>query len=480
MLDSPIVQVILGMVFVFALFSILVTQVNGVLSAILQLRARHLRDGIAQMIDDPTLRAKVLTHPLIRLVKSAPIAPNRQLTEEEAAAIVSAKLNAVNRIEPKTFVKVLMNIVRSESDAQIYEALLKVLNDMPKGMERRKVALAIARARKNSSDFEELRQVVLTVPEPLYRDALLEAIDKAEELVGKGTDSSNLQGLLAGLRSVKNDVFRTVMQTVIATSQTMEEAEEQLVAWFNEGMTRASESFKANMQLISILTATAIVFVLNVDSIHIARTLWNDPTLRAAVATAARTTDLQAIAGDVLATPTPAPAPTALPVPTESGVFLPTPTPFVFPSPTPEDFGLLPLETEEAEVVPETPQPTPTTDAQSIVSVASSEQATIKTVETVTQAIAQAQTTLNVISGLNLPLGWRFVSLEGVPRDVSTEGFFNDTGNIWNLLPLIGSNPYWFSLLMTKLVGLAVTIIAISQGAPFWFDILNRVARGGR
>jgi hypothetical protein len=113
-----------------------------------------------------------------------------------------------------------------------------------------------------------------------------------------------------------------------------------------------------------------------------------------------------------------------------------------------------------------------------VVSVANSEQATTKTVESVTQAIVQAQTTLNVISGLNLPLGWRFVSLEGVSRDVSTEGFFNDTGNLWNLFPLIGSNPYWFSLLMTKLVGLAVTIIAISQGAPFWFDILNRVARG--
>ena len=477
MLNSPIVQVILGMVFVYALFSILVTQVNSVLSAVLQLRARHLRDGIAQMIDDPTLRAKVLTHPLIRLVKSHPIAPNRQLTEEEAAAIVNAKLNMVNRIEPKTFVNVLMNIVRSESDAQIYFDLLRVLNDMPKSAERRKVALAIARARKNSSDFEELRQVVLTLPEPLYRDALLEAVDRAEEIVGRGTDPNNLQGLLAGLRSFKNDVFRTVMQTVIATSQTLEEAEEQLMAWFNEGMMRASEGFKSNMQLISIAVAAVIVVVLNVDSIHIARTLWNDPTLRAAIATAARTTDLQAIAGDVLATPTPAPAPTDLPAPTQSGAFLPTPEPLAFPSPTPEGRDLLPFEAEE-EILPETPQPTPTTDAQSVVSVASSEQATAKTVETVTQAIAQAQTTINVISGLNLPLGWRFVSLEGVTRDVSTEGFFNDTGNLWNILPLLGSNPYWFSLLATKLVGLIVTIIAISQGAPFWFDILRRLTRG--
>jgi len=483
MLDSPIVQVILGMIFVYALFSILVTQVNGVLGALLQLRARHLRDGIAQMIDDPTLRAKVLTHPLIRLVKSDPITPSRQLTEEEAAAIVNAKLNMVNHIEPKTFVKVLMNIVRSESDTQIYASLLKVLNDMPKGTERRKVALAIARARKNSSDFEELRQVVLTVPEPLYRDALLEAVDKAEEVIGRGTDPSNLQGLLAGLRSVKNDVFRTVMQTVIATSQTLEEAEEQLSAWFNEGMTRASEGFKANMQLISILTATVIVVVLNVDSIHIARTLWNDPTLRAAVATTARTTDLQALAGDVLATPTPAPTLTPEPplAPTDTGMFLPTQAAPSFPSPTPEqDLGLLlPTDGDTLTETPtELPMPTPTTDAQSVVSVANSEQATAKTVESVTQAVVQAQTTLNVISGLNLPLGWRFVSLEGVSRDVSTEGFFNDTGNLWNLFPLIGSNPYWFSLLMTKLVGLAVTIIAISQGAPFWFDVLNRVARG--
>jgi len=483
MLDSPIVQVILGMVFVYALFSILVTQVNGVLSSIVQLRARHLRDGIAQMIDDPTLRAKILTHPLIRLVKSNPIAPNRQLSDEEAAAIVNSKLNVVNRIEPKTFVNVLMNIVRSESDAQIYEGLLKVLNDMPKGTERRKIALAIARTRKNDGDFEDLRHVISSVPEPLYRDALMDAVDKAEELIGRGADPSDVEGLLAGLRNVKNEVFRTVMQTVVATSQTLEEAEEQLTAWFNEGMTRASDSFKRTMQAVSIVTACVVVVVLNVDSIHIARTLWNDPTLRAAVATAARTTDLQALAGDILATPVPAASPTPEPTlaPTEAGIFLPTPEPLL-PSPTPEDFGMLPL---EGDTLTETPLevvlealPSPTTDAQSVVSVASSEETTAKTVENITEAVSQAQTTINVISGLNLPIGWRFVNLDGVTRDVSTEGFFNDTGNLWNLFPLIGNNPYWFSLLMTKLVGLIVTIVAISQGAPFWFDILNRVARG--
>lgn len=503
MLDSPIVQVILGLVFVFALFSILVTQINTVISNLARLRARHLRDGIAQMIDDPELRAKVLTHPLVRLVQYNPVLPKQRLSEEEALKIANAKLNLVNYIEPKTFVNVLMNIVRTASDDEIYKRLLEALNQMPKGAERRRIAVAIVRSRKNNHNFEDLRSVISTLSNPAEQKLFNEAADIAEEIIERGGNamSSDVSGLLAGLRKTKNEVFRTVMETVIATSSTLEEAEEQLQAWFNEGMSRAGDVFKRHMQLISIASAALLVLVMNVDAIHLARTLWNDPTLRAAVAVAARTTDLTALAGDILATPVPStstPLPESIPPTLES--FVPTSESFV-PTVPPADFsdfatatpvgfvegiptaegGFMP-ETTEMVIVPplelptDIPLPSPTTDASSLVSVANSQDTTDKTVQDITNAVSAAQTTLNVISGLNLPLGWRFVNLSGVVRDVSTESFFNDNGNLWNLLPL--GNPYWFSLLLTKLVGLIVTIIAISQGAPFWFDVLNRITRG--
>jgi hypothetical protein len=37
---------------------------------------------------------------------------------------------------------------------------------------------------------------------------------------------------------------------------------------------------------------------------------------------------------------------------------------------------------------------------------------------------------------------------------------------------LVGSGSIWWLL---KFVGLAITALAISQGAPFWFDLLQKV-----
>ena len=36
--------------------------------------------------------------------------------------------------------------------------------------------------------------------------------------------------------------------------------------------------------------------------------------------------------------------------------------------------------------------------------------------------------------------------------------------------------PDWVAFVITKLVGMAVTVIAIMMGAPFWFDVLNKIS----
>ena len=51
-----------------------------------------------------------------------------------------------------------------------------------------------------------------------------------------------------------------------------------------------------------------------------------------------------------------------------------------------------------------------------------------------------------------------------------------NTRNIWLLFPW--NNEDWAILLVRKGIGLLFTAIAIAQGAPFWFDLLNRVIRG--
>ncbi|HRL12442.1 MAG TPA: hypothetical protein PKX07_11225, partial [Aggregatilineales bacterium] len=47
--------------------------------------------------------------------------------------------------------------------------------------------------------------------------------------------------------------------------------------------------------------------------------------------------------------------------------------------------------------------------------------------------------------------------------------------NLWNMTP---ANPEWLGVLLKKIIGLAVSAVAASQGAPFWFDLLRRLTRG--
>jgi hypothetical protein len=96
---------------------------------------------------------------------------------------------------------------------------------------------------------------------------------------------------------------------------------------------------------------------------------------------------------------------------------------------------------------------------------------------------------LQQIGQLNLPLGWGACTngpttnsvigwvitclprLELFAAGTNTVVYSGDTGVLAATAPCPASPQGW----RLKLLGLLITIAAISQGAPFWFDLLNRV-----
>jgi hypothetical protein len=86
--------------------------------------------------------------------------------------------------------------------------------------------------------------------------------------------------------------------------------------------------------------------------------------------------------------------------------------------------------------------------------------------------VSQAQTTTTTnqdssttdpaaeLDSLPVPLGWHLATAENDPQ-----GF-----------PFYWDRSMWWSLL-SKLIGLTLTAVAISFGAPFWFDTLSKLAR---
>ncbi len=82
----------------------------------------------------------------------------------------------------------------------------------------------------------------------------------------------------------------------------------------------------------------------------------------------------------------------------------------------------------------------------------------VRTEPNVTEAVAQLQAVQEQIDGLLLPVGWTF----------SQKAMMGDLPDPRRLPSEVKD---WAS----KFLGLLFTVLAISLGAPFWFDMLNKV-----
>src|SRR4051794_39525866 len=63
---STILEVAVGLSFVFFLLSLICSSVNELLASFLKLRARDLERGIQNLLCDPNVAKQVLNHPLIK------------------------------------------------------------------------------------------------------------------------------------------------------------------------------------------------------------------------------------------------------------------------------------------------------------------------------------------------------------------------------------------------------------------------------
>ncbi|MDQ7026909.1 MAG: hypothetical protein Q9P01_09860 [Anaerolineae bacterium] len=415
---SPILEVLIGMVFIYSLLSILVTQINAVIANSLKLRARHLRDGIEQLVKDKEILAKVLSHPLVDMVESNMVLPDQRLDDEQVEAIITNTLKNVTWIAPQNFTNVLLNIIRVDSDQELFGALLNVIDGMPSGEERRRLRLLVNQITTTGEGVDRLRKYIAGFEDEAYRQGLVEVLaDIDSEIAELGLEPDSNIALMAGLRKVKNPYLRNALSTILATSKSLEEAEAKIGQWFDNGMSRASTAFQTTMQYWSLGIGLLIAVVLNVDSLFMAQSLWNDPALRDALTIAAEQVNIADLQAQV--------------------------------------------DTAQTQIDDTTDGGTDTSQQSDAVA-------------TLAESFAAASATAQDLSELRLPLGWSFEGLGDA--DEATDARVGNARYLWNFIP--GNYSGWFVLWLAKIIGLGATMIAIAQGAPFWFGILRRLSSG--
>jgi hypothetical protein len=190
--------------------------------------------------------------------------------------------------------------------------------------------------------------------------------------------------------------------------------------WFNDSMERMSGWYKRRTQFISLLSAILITVGSNADTFKIAGTLWRDPSMRQAMVAQAQR--------------------------------------YVAEQPQPG------APQGQAASSPDAPEPPPLPPY---------EQAQID-FDAASNRLDAARADLDA---MQLPIGWRAPRGEAgdeaidrfrLVRDDATEEW---PGVIWNRASWSG----WMAALSAHSLGWLITILAISVGAPFWFDMLNKI-----
>ncbi|MCY3833462.1 MAG: hypothetical protein OXG85_10630 [Chloroflexi bacterium] len=411
---AAIIQVAVGIIFVFILLSIVVTEVNSLVARATKLRAKTLRSTIDAVIEDPVIRAKVYTHPLIQLVKADPIAPTQRISRAEAEKIAGGSIGAVDYIEPRAFVDVVLNTIKAQSDQQLFGALLNVIDGMPAGRERRGLRVMVNRIVTTGQGMNELRDSLRFVQDRRYRSALTDLVNQIDEEVSLlGLEPTTDVSLMVGIRQIENPNLRKSLSAVLASADNLEEARGNLETWYMNSMSRATALYKSRMKNLSVLVALTFALALNIDTLHIARALWEDPAQREQISSQAT----YSIGSDELQA--------QLDGGDSDG-----------------EFKAIGANEEN-----------PLADAIG--------------------AGAEVAYQLQDIQDLSLPIGWTFHKVDEGPNDRVA---LRDPNNLWNYIP--ENNPEnWLGLLAAKLLGIAVTVIAAAQGAPFWFGIVNRILR---
>jgi hypothetical protein len=87
--------------------------------------------------------------------------------------------------------------------------------------------------------------------------------------------------LRSAIDAIPDPQVRTAMLGMYSRARDLQQFQDMLASWFDNAMARMSGAYKRNQLLISLLIALLLSILFNIDSIHLFRTLWQQPGLAA-------------------------------------------------------------------------------------------------------------------------------------------------------------------------------------------------------
>jgi hypothetical protein len=83
------------------------------------------------------------------------------------------------------------------------------------------------------------------------------------------------------IEAIPDPQVRQMMRGLYGRARDLQQFQDMLAGWFDNAMARMSGAYKRRQLLISLLLALLLAILFNIDSIHLFRTLWQQPALAA-------------------------------------------------------------------------------------------------------------------------------------------------------------------------------------------------------
>lgn len=432
MFNSTILDVAIGMIFIYLLFSLMCSAANEMIELMLKKRAIDLERGIRELLCPGTasgtddIVAKLYNHALIKNLFGG--------TYEESR--IGSKLRRVLRtqlpsyIPARSFALALMDLVGTVPAAT---PLAEGKPAPPPAPLVNEPLSGAAGATVGPPASETPAQVVVTLPAteggetpPTLAATDSKNLPKTDDAVKRLRDAICSSPLLTELSR------RSLVTCLDAAGNDVVKVRENIENWFDSSMDRVSGWYKRRAQLTILVVGLFVAIAVNVDTIRVAKRLSTDKALRESLVIAA---DAYAKASTELAqSPEPAPTPTATTSPAKPAETATTAPPSkTTPTPMPECVkARFSRECNEAKLT--------------------------KACEDPDSPHCRYLTNQQQLMELGLPIGW------DSPNDPAHKwpGWtWKRDGGWWDQI-------YWHWL------GWLLTALAISLGAPFWFDLLNK------
>jgi hypothetical protein len=103
------------------------------------------------------------------------------------------------------------------------------------------------------------------------------------DLVTAGKQAAiTFEDLQDGIRNLPDgDVKDALLALIRNANGSLDRAQKNIEAWFDDCMDRLSGWYKRRVQIFTVIIAALLTIAANADTIRITRTLWNSPELRA-------------------------------------------------------------------------------------------------------------------------------------------------------------------------------------------------------